>query len=417
MYRAPRGTTDILPEDQSYWRAIERHAVAVCKKFGYQRVDTPVFEAAGLFSRSVGEDTDIVEKETYTFQDRGGDDLTLRPEGTAPVCRAYLERGMHNLPQPVRLYYFCPIFRYERPQAGRYREHHQFGIEAIGDGDPLIDLEVIQIGWTLLREIGLRSLSLAINSIGDSECRPNYHKHLKEYYQGLLGKLCEDCERRFERNPLRLLDCKRKTCQPYVEQAPRSIDHLCSACKDHWVVMLGHLDSLDIPYRIDHRLVRGLDYYSRTVFEIQPPNEGSQSAIVGGGRYDGLIQELGGSPTPGIGFGSGMERIIANMKQQKLAVPRGLPRPVVVTALGENARRYSLKIAEYLRNEDLSVLLAPSRPSLRAQLRYASSMDARCVLIIGDEELESGVIGFRDMDKGEQKQLTVAEVLTALRED
>ena len=199
MYRALRGTTDILPQEQRYWRYVERRAVAVCQRFGYQRIDTPLFEAAGLFVRSVGEDTDIVEKETYTFQDRGGDELTLRPEGTAPVCRAYLEQGMPNLPQPVRLYYFCPIFRYERPQAGRYRQHHQFGIESIGDGDPLIDVEVIQIGWTLLQELELKSMSLVVNSIGDSECRPGYHKQLREYYRGHLDKLCDDCERRFER--------------------------------------------------------------------------------------------------------------------------------------------------------------------------------------------------------------------------
>ena len=416
MYRAPRGTTDILPQEQRYWRYVERRAVAVCQRFGYQRIDTPLFEAAGLFVRSVGEDTDIVEKETYTFQDRGGDELTLRPEGTAPVCRAYLEQGMHNLPQPVRLFYFCPIFRYERPQAGRYRQHHQFGIEAIGDGDPLIDVEVIQIGWTLLQELELKSMSLVVNSIGDSECRSDYHQRLREYYRDHLDHLCDDCRRRFDRNPLRLLDCKRESCQPYIEGAPRSADHLCAPCKEHWDAVTGHLGNLEIPYRVDHRLVRGLDYYSRTVFEIQPPEEGSQSTIVGGGRYDGLIQELGGRPTPGVGFGSGMERIIVNLKRQDVPVPPEMPRPVVVVALGDAARIFGVKLAAGLRGDGLSVLAAPGNRSLKSQLRYASSIDARYALIVGDEELQQGVVGVRDMDQGEQRQVAVADLPTVLQD-
>ncbi|MCZ6789134.1 MAG: histidine--tRNA ligase [Chloroflexi bacterium] len=416
MYRAPRGTTDILPQDQRYWRYVERRAVAVCQRFGYQRIDTPLFEAAGLFVRSVGEDTDIVEKETYTFQDRGGDELTLRPEGTAPVCRAYLEQGMHNLPQPVRLYYFCPIFRYERPQAGRYRQHHQFGIEAIGDGDPLIDVEVIQIGWTLLQELELQSMSLVVNSIGDPECRPGYHQRLREYYRGHLDHLCDDCRRRFDRNPLRLLDCKKESCQPYIAEAPRSADHLCAPCREHWDAVTGQLDNLEIPYRVDHRLVRGLDYYSRTVFEIQPPEEGSQSTILGGGRYDGLIQELGGRPTPGVGFGSGMERIIVNLKKQQVKVPPEMPRPVVVVALGDAARIFGVKLAASLRSGGLSILVAPGNRSLKSQLRYASSMDARYALIVGDEELQRGVVGVRDMDRGEQRQLAEADLPTVLQD-
>ncbi|MCZ6614576.1 MAG: histidine--tRNA ligase [Chloroflexi bacterium] len=416
MYQAPRGTTDILPQEQRYWRYVERRAVAVCQRFGYQRIDTPLFEAAGLFVRSVGEDTDIVEKETYTFQDRGGDELTLRPEGTAPVCRAYLEQGMHNLPQPVRLYYFCPIFRYERPQAGRYRQHHQFGIEAIGDGDPLIDVEVIQIGWTLLQELELQSMSLVVNSIGDPECRPGYHQRLREYYRGHLDHLCDDCRRRFDRNPLRLLDCKKESCQPYIAEAPRSADHLCAPCREHWDAVTGQLDNLEIPYRVDHRLVRGLDYYSRTVFEIQPPEEGSQSTILGGGRYDGLIQELGGRPTPGVGFGSGMERIIVNLKKQQVKVPPEMPRPVVVVALGDAARIFGVKLAASLRSGGLSILVAPGNRSLKSQLRYASSMDARYALIVGDEELQRGVVGVRDMDRGEQRQLAEADLPTVLQD-
>ena len=255
----------------------------------------PSSRGADLFIRTVGENTDIVQKEMYSFQDRGGNFLTLRPEGTAPVCRAYLEHGMHNLPQPVRLYYFCSVFRYERPQSGRYREHHQFGIEAIGDRDPVVDTEVIHVAWRLMEVLGLHHVSLKVNSIGDSVCRPGYLKKLQEYYGAHREKLCPDCRQRYYRNPLRLLDCKQESCQPYLHEAPRTTDHLCRPCHEHWERLQQYVGLLDIPYTVDHRLVRGLDYYTRTVFEIQPPEEGAQSTLLGGGRYDGLIEELGGS--------------------------------------------------------------------------------------------------------------------------
>lgn len=414
MYKAPRGTTDVLPNDQRYWKYVEQRVEEVCQRFGYRRINTPVFEVAGLFARGIGEGTDIVEKETYTFQDRGEDFLTLRPEGTAPVCRAYLEHGMHNLPQPVRLYYLCPIFRYERPQSGRYRQHHQFGIEAIGDGDPSVDVEVIQLGWLLLQELGLASLSLVVNSIGDMECRPAYLKALKGYYSNHLDRLCGDCKNRHQRNPLRLLDCKQEGCQSIIAQAPHSVDYLCSLCDEHWRIFQGYLTSLEIPYKVDHRLVRGLDYYTRTVFEIQPPVEGSQSTIIGGGRYDGLIKEIGDRETPGVGFGSGLERIISNLIRQGVEVPIDTPRPVVIVPIGIEAVSYGVTLGAFLRSVGLSVLLSPKRSSLRAQLRYASSMNARYTVIIGEQELEEGLVGLRDMDGGEQKQVPVADLQTYL---
>ena len=296
MFQAPRGTTDLLPVEQKNWRYIESKAVALARRYGYGRIDTPVFEDSYLFIRSVGEGTDIVEKEMYTFEDRGGDSVTLRPEGTAPVCRAYLEHGLHNLPQPVRLYYFCPVFRYERPQAGRFREHHQFGIEALGDGDPSVDAEVIELGWQLVITLGLGDVELLVNSIGDPQCRPAYVADLASYYSGHHDKLCLDCRGRLERNPLRLLDCKVETCRALGDEAPRSADNLCPECDDHWTQVQEYLSIMGIPYRVDHRLVRGLDYYTRTVFEVQPIEGGAQSTILGGGRYDGLIQDLGGRP-------------------------------------------------------------------------------------------------------------------------
>ena len=414
MFKAPRGTADLLPPDQKYWRYVEQAASRVCRRFGFQRIDTPTFESSGLFIRGVGEQTDIVQKEMYVFDDRGGDPLTLRPEGTASVCRAFLEHGMSNLPQPVRLYYFCPIFRYERPQAGRFREHHQFGIEAIGDGDPTVDAEVIQLGWSYTQELGLRNLSLVVNSIGDAACRPGYLIALKDYYRQHLAHLCQDCQNRYERNPLRLLDCKQERCQPYIGNAPKSADHLCDACKEHWTRLLRYLDLLGIPYQTSHRLVRGLDYYTRTVFEIQPPEEGGQSTLLGGGRYDGLIQELGGPPTPGIGFGSGIERMALNLKRQEVSVPDIPPRPVIIVHNGEQAKAHGVVLADRLRKAGLTATLAPAQRSLRAQMRYASSVSARFALVIGDDELAKNAASVRDMDSASQEEVPEHELAAYL---
>ena len=298
-FQAPRGTTDRLPPEQKYWRYVEDAAVSVARRFGYGRIDSPMFEDAGLFVRGVGAGTDIVEKEMYVFADRGGDQLTLRAEGTAPVCRAYLQHGMSNRPQPVRMYYLCPVFRYERPQAGRFRQHHQFGVEAIGDGDPSVDAEVIELAWTLMHDIGLSDLALLVNSIGDPECRPEYMAALKAYYEKQRAHLCGDCRQRLERNPLRLLDCKVETCRALGNDAPKSVECLCAGCESHWQSVQSYLKAAGIPARVDHRLVRGLDYYTRTVFEIQPAVGGAQSTVCGGGRYDGLMEQAGGAAHAG----------------------------------------------------------------------------------------------------------------------
>ena len=323
MYQAPRGTLDILPSDYVWWRLFENTVNDTTDLFGYKRIETPVFEDTRLFVRSIGEVTDIVEKEMYTFNDRGDDSITLRPEGTAPVCRAFLEHGMHNDPKPVRLFYMGPFFRYDRPQAGRYRQLHQFGIESIGDEDSSIDAEVIELAWHFLTTIGLKDLSLGIYSIGDSRCRSSYINALSAYYKDHINDICEDCKSRLSRNPLRLLDCKQSKSLGLIQQAPDSVSHLCHDCKKHWMDLLTNLDRVGIGFEIDHRLVRGLDYYNRTVFEITPPTDGRQSTLVGGGRYDGLIEQLGGKPTPGIGFGMGIERVISLLKQQQAKIEVG----------------------------------------------------------------------------------------------
>ncbi|HUU65555.1 MAG TPA: histidine--tRNA ligase [Dehalococcoidales bacterium] len=415
MYRAPRGTSDILPEEQVYWRYIEQKVVNICQLYGYERIDSPVFEDTGLFTRSVGAGTDIVEKEMYTFADKGGNKITLRPEGTAPVCRAYLEHGLHNRPQPVKLYYFCAIFRYERPQAGRYRQHYQFGCEAIGDDDPTIDAEVIDLAWQFYLSLGLHHLILQLNSIGCKQCRPGYLRALKDYYANYSKELCADCKVRLKRNPLRLLDCKKSSCQQGADAAPRSVEHLCPQCQTHFNRLKEYLKLLQIPFAVNHRLVRGLDYYTRTVFEIQPEAAGTQSTLCGGGRYDDLIEELGGKPTPAIGFAMGIERIILNLKQQAIPIPP-LPRPQVFIAnIGDEARYEAIKLASRLRQSGVGIIVATGNKSLKAQLRQANNLGVRYAVIIGEEEVKSGTVSFRDMTTAEQKTVTTSQLAGLLK--
>jgi len=415
LYQAPRGTLDILPEEQAYWRYITQRAADICQLYGYERIDTPVFEDAGLFIRTVGEGTDIVEKEMYTFADMGGDRLTLKPEGTAPVCRAYLERGLHNVTKPVKLYYITPIFRYERPQAGRYRQHHQFGCEAVGDDDPLLDAEVIDVLWQFLRSLNLRQLSLQLNSIGCKQCRPEYLTVLEGYYAQHARDLCPDCKTRLKRNPLRLLDCKKPVCQRIASSAPRSIDHLCSQCAEHFGKLKEYLSLLALPFAVNHRLVRGLDYYTRTVFEIQPEGGGTQSTIGGGGRYDGLIQELGGKPTPALGFATGIERIILNLKKQNVLVPP-LPRPQIFIAYtGAEARVEAVRLTASLRRAGIGAIGATGDKSLKAQLRQANSLNAHYAVIIGEQEVKNGAVILRDMATARQETISLAQLEKELR--
>ncbi len=415
MYQAPRGTSDILPKEQAYWRYIEQKVVNVCQLYGYERIDSPIFEDTGLFTRSIGEGTDIVEKEMYTFEDRGGNKVTLRPEGTAPVCRAYLEHGLHNLPQPVKLYYIASIFRYERPQAGRYREHHQFGYEAIGDDDPALDAEVIDMAWQFFLSLNLHHLSLRLNSIGCKKCRPRYLTVLKDYYANYTHDLCPDCKTRLKRNPLRLLDCKKPLCRQIANSAPRSIDHLCPECDNHFKQLQSYLGLLNLPFEVNHCLVRGLDYYTKTVFEIQPEEEGAQSTLGGGGRYDDLIEEIGGKPTPAIGFATGIERIILNLKKQDVPIPP-LPRPQVFIAyVGDEARDEAIKLASRLRRAGIGVTEATGNKSLKAQLRQANTLGARHTVIIGDREVKSGAVILRDMTNAQQKTIPLTELEGELR--
>ncbi len=414
-YRSPRGTADILPEEQPYWRFVLETAGTMAELYGYRRIDVPLFESADLYIRGVGEATDIVQKEMYIFADRGGDRMALRPEFTAGVCRAYLQHGMAHWPQPVKLWTAGPVFRYDRPQRGRYRQFHQFNYEAIGELDPWLDAEVIDLAWRFYGRLGLKDLTLELNSIGDGKCRPAYREALRAYYRPLVDRLCPDCRARLERNPLRLLDCKEPTCWALAEAAPRSVDYLCDECREHFAGVQDWLGRYGVPYRLNHRLVRGLDYYTKTVFEIQPPRQGAQAALGGGGRYDGLIEELGGKPTPGVGFATGIERVILELKEQGVALPDRKVPMVFVAYTGEATRLAAAEVVGRVRAAGLIGVHAFGSRSLKAQLRLADGLGADYAVILGEEEYRQGQVVLRDLASGRQETITLEAALNRIR--
>src|SRR5437868_11271861 len=381
----PRGTQDLLPPDQPYWDAMEQAAQALALGFGYLRIETPSFESTELFVRGVGDATDIVTKEMFTFADRGGRSLTLRPEGTAPIVRAYFDAGMQLEPQPVRLYYLGPYFRSERPQRGRFHEFHQFGIEAIGDGSPLLDVEAVILAWKWFGALGLGGVSLHLNSIGDEVCRPAYRDLLREYYRPHLGELSADSRARFEKNPLRLFDSKDPQDQPLKRDAPHIVDHLCGPCSEAFELVQQGLAAEQITFALNPELVRGLDYYTRTVFEYQHESlGGAQNSLGGGGRYDGLAAALGYRPTPGVGFAMGMDRTAIVLKQSKPLTP---PAPdVYAVALEAKDELYVFHLAGTLRDRGLRVVVDPGAARLDAKLRKAAKRGARVALLVGPEE-------------------------------
>ena len=415
MYQSPRGTADILPEDQNYWFFLEDKITGITRLYGYERIETPGFEDSSLYTRSTGEYTDIVQKEMYTFEDRGGNSLSLRPEGTPSVCRAYIQHGLQNKPQPVKMYYLTSIFRYDRPQAGRWRQHHQFGFEAIGDADPALDAEIIEIAWQLYLAAGLSNLSIQMNSIGCRECRPKYLEALTGHYAGSENTLCSDCKIRLVNNPLRLLDCKQPQCQDLADSAPKNVDYLCEACREHLEQVKEYLTALELPYELNHRLVRGLDYYSRTVFEVQPDDDRAQATLGGGGRYDYLIEEIGGKPTPGVGYATGIERIILNMKKQGVDVPP-LPSPKVLVAyMGDEAKTLAIRLTSDLRKYGISVVNASSGKSLKAQLKQANTLGVSYTVIMGDDEVKNKSAVLRNMSNASQETVPLEKLPDLLK--
>jgi len=414
VYQAPKGTQDVLPDDIAPWRYVESACHRLAQQFGYGEIRTPIFEDTGLFLKGVGEATDIAEKEMYSFRDKGGANLTLRPEGTAAVVRAYLEHGLYNRPQPVKLYTLMSAFRHDQPQAGRLREFHQWDCEAIGEEDPLIDAELVVLLWQLLDDLGLRGLSVQLNSIGDAACRPQYVRALVSYFEAHERELCPDCQRRLRTNPLRLLDCKNPQCQPLIAQAPRSVDYLCGPCAEHFARLRHYLDLAALPVTVNPRLVRGLDYYTRTVFEVWPPTVGGQSTLGGGGRYDGLAELLGGRPTPGVGFAMGIERVILNLKAQEVPVPPTPPLAVYAAYLGVAGKDQSWRLVQRLRQAGTSAVVATGDRSLKAQLRQANALGAQWALISGDAEVEAGTVQLRNLARGEQETLPLDEAVARL---
>lgn len=416
-FQAPRGMRDILPDEQIYWQKIEQAVKGLAQAYGFKRLDTPILEETDLFIKTTGLDTDIVEKEMYSLRTKGGDNLSLRPEFTPGMARAYLENGLTNWPQPVKLYTIGPLFRYERPQKGRFRQHHQANFEVIGDQDPIIDAQLIQLFFVLVKELGIKGLTTQINSIGCLECRPAYRKLLVNYYKNKKKELCNNCLRRLKRNPLRLLDCKEKKCSLLKENAPQIIDYLCENCHNHFKHVLEFLDEIEVPCILNPRLVRGLDYYTKTVFEFfLESEEGSQIALGGGGRYDNLIKSLGGKDTPAVGFGFGIERMINLLKKVKeLKTPLKDQPQVFLVQLGDLGKKKSLKLFEDLRRAGFNVAESFSRDSIKAQLKIADKIEVRFSLILGQKEALDETIIIRDMSSGVQEIVSLEKAVKELK--
>lgn len=416
-FQSPTGMHDVLPEEQKYFQKIYEVCEDIANFYQFQKIETPILEETELFSKGIGISTDVVGKQMYSFRTRGGDYLALRPEGTAPVIRAFIEHGMQNLPQPVKLWYFGPYFRYEKPQAGRFRQFWQFGFEVFGEESPVIDVQIIQIFYNILQEIKLKNLIIEINSIGDGQCRPYYKKLLISYFRSREGSLCADCRRRLRENPLRILDCKEEKCQRIVSQAPQMVDHLCDECKAHFKEVLEFLDEIELPYRLNPYLVRGLDYYTKTVFEIyEDSSEGMVlGALAGGGRYDPLIKLLGGKDAPGCGCAAGVERIISEMKRKAIKFKKEAEPKIFLAQLGTLAKRKSLRLLEDFRKAKIQVAESFGRDSLQAQMARADKIGANHALILGQKEALEGTIIIRDMTSGRQDTVKIEKAVSEMQ--
>lgn len=413
---APRGTRDILPEEAAKWQYVEEVIRDCCRLYGYGEIRPPLFEHTELFQRSVGEATDIVEKEMYTFKDRGGRSMTLRPEATASTVRAYIEHNLYAGPQPVKFYYMGPMFRYDRPQAGRYRQFSQFGVEAIGAHDPTIDAEVIAVALDLCARLGLKDLAVELNSIGCPKCRQDYRKALLTYLSGHKDKLCKTCLSRIERNPLRVLDCKEESCRKLTEAAPEMLRYLCPECAEHFQTLQQCLQAIGAKYVLNPALVRGLDYYTKTVFEITWEKLGAQTAICGGGRYDGLVEECGGPSTPGVGFAMGLDRLLLAMEQAGISIPEKSKPDVFVAAVTKADNQEAFTVLTSLRRAGITADKDYRQTSLRAQLKAANRCGARFTVLVGGEEQMRGAAVVRNMSTGEQQEVLLSQLITFLQE-
>ena len=415
---APRGTNDILPPVSLKWQYILDKARDLMERYNYKEIKTPIFEYTELFQRGIGEVTDIVEKEMYTFEDKGGRSLTLRPEGTASVMRSFMEHKIYGRAQPSKYFYFGPMFRYERPQSGRYRQFYQFGAEALASNDPAIDAEMISMGLTLMEELGLKEsdLEVYINSIGCTECRGDYLEELKNYLNNHKDKLCDDCKKRLERNPLRVLDCKNESCSRVVNDAPKITDYLCEDCNNHFNSVKSYLNQLDVNYVVDPKLVRGLDYYTNTAFEIKYTGLGAQDTVFAGGRYNGLAEEIGGRDLPAIGFAMGVERLLLTLEKEDIELPIDNNIDLYITTIGDEAKRKGFEYVNLLRKTGLKTEMDYMGRSVGSQMKAADRMNASYTIILGGDELKSGSATVRNMKSGEEIDISLDDLVEEMKE-
>lgn len=404
--QAPKGTKDMLPSDAYKWHYVENIFRELSKNFGVREIRTPIFEHTELFLRGVGETTDIVQKEMYTFEDKGSRSITLKPEGTAPAVRAFIENRLFNEAQPTKLFYITPCFRYEKAQKGRYRQFHQFGIEMFGASNPSIDAEVMALAMQVLKKIGLKGLTLNINNLGCPNCRPKYNEALKKFLQDNYENLCPTCKTRFEKNPMRILDCKEKSCKEITKNAPIILDYVCEDCSDHFTKVKEYLDILGIDYNVDTGIVRGLDYYTKTIFEIL----NSDFTVCGGGRYDKLIEEIGGPEMPAVGFGMGIERLIMAIEKEGIEIPKDPVVELYLASRGEEGAKEAFKLAHALRSIGVSSEINHAGRSFKAEMKYANKIGAKFSVVLGDDELQSRKARFKRMEDGEQFEISLDDL-------
>ena len=415
LTQMPRGTKDILPEDVGEWLYVENKIRSICRLFGFQEIRTPMFEHTELFQRGIGDTTDVVEKEMYTFSDRSGRSITLRPENTASAVRAYLEHKLYAESNLVKLFYIGSMFRFDRPQRGRFREFHQFGVEAIGEMNPSVAAEIIILATRFLQSLGLKDLKLSSNSVGCPNCRPKYREELKAFFKDKVSEMCDDCRSRYDRNPMRLLDCKVEHDQELAVGAPEITDCLCEECHDHFEKVKEYLTLAGIPFEVDPRLVRGLDYYTKTAFEIKYEPLGAQSAVAGGGRYDGLVEEIGGAPTPAVGFACGLERVMLAIETQHLYEAKPENPDVFVVALGDEAKKVAFPLIMKLRDAGIAAQMDYGGRSMKSQMKQANKSGARHAVIIGEDEVKENAVMLRDMSSSEQEKVSLADVISKLK--
>lgn len=411
--RAPKGTEDLLPQDSYKWQYLEKNFKEICDNFGYKEIRVPTFEHTELFERGVGDTTDVVEKQMYTFNDKGGRSVTLRPEGTASVARCYLENNLYAGVLPLKMWYNVPCFRYENKQKGRLREFHQFGIEAFGSKGPEVDAEVVTLAITFLNKVGLNDLSVNINSIGCPECRKKYSEALRDYLRPKYDEFCDTCKGRFERNPLRILDCKSEICQDLAKDAPRLLDYICDECREHFESFKKALSNMGIDYKVDSGIVRGLDYYTKTVFEIIS----GPFTVCGGGRYDGLVEEFGGDPTPAIGFGLGIERLLIRLAENGVEIPDEGKPDIYIATLGENAKEVAQTVTFSLRKEGIKAETDLMGRGLKPQMKYSDKLGAKYTLVLGDSEIETGEIRLKNMETGEQTEWKLDNIINFFKKN